>query len=392
MTGSVQLSKGKWYCVLNMKDENGRRKQKWFPTHLREKGNKKKAQEMLQQLLVKYQGYQMITNYSKMPFADYCDYWLMGKKESIDIVTYQGYEFRVAHIKDYFSRRNIVLDKVSPRDIKEFYEYLLREGNRSVYGNKKGLSQRTVKEIALLLKAIFKEAVVLGDIVDNPAERVGIPKKSRENNKQEIFLDEEDMNILRKEIQGHVLEDLIIVTLFYGLRRSEVLGLKWDAIDFDRKEVRIKHTVVKVKRAIAKDTTKTSASSRTYPLPDFIKDKLMMIKEKQQEDQKTWGDMYQDNNYIFAWPDGRLFSPDYVTKSFKKIVQKSDSLPSELTFHDLRKSCVSMMVEDGYSVKAIQKWVGHADAKTTMNIYAKIKDSRKTHIAESLSKKFEYVS
>ncbi len=84
------------------------------------------------------------------------------------------------------------------------------------------------------------------------------------------------------------------------------------------------------------------------------------------------------------------FSPDYVTEAFKKIVGRSEYLLSDLTFHDLRKSCASMMVEEGYSVKEIQRWVGHADASTTINIYAKVKDSKKWDIgdrwAESLAR------
>ncbi len=389
MTGSVQLSKGKWYCVLNMKDENGKRKPKWFSTGLAEKGNKKKAQAILQELLVQYEGHNTITNYAEMPFADYCDCWLKGKKESIEITTYQGYEIRISHIKDFFSARKTILSKVTPRDIKEFYEYLLRDGNKAKYKSSNGLSQRTLKEIALLLKAILREAVYLGDITRNPAEKIPIPKKKQECVKQEIFIDKDDMNILLVEIKGHILEELIIVTLFYGLRRSEVLGLKWSAIDFDKCLVNINHTVVKVKETIAKDTTKSQASFRTYPMPDYIKDKLIKIQSKQQYNKLLFGDEYQESDYVFTWQDGHTISPDYVTKAFKKIVARSENLSSELTFHDLRKSCVSMMVEDGYSIKEIQKWVGHADAETTMNIYAKMKESRKTYIGESMSEKFK---
>lgn len=72
------------------------------------------------------------------------------------------------------------------------------------------------------------------------------------------------------ENQGYVLEEMIIDTLFYGLRRSEALGLRWSAVNFEKHEVQINHTVVKVKEKIAKDTTKTEASYRTYPLPDYI--------------------------------------------------------------------------------------------------------------------------
>lgn len=86
---------------------------------------------------------------------------------------------------------------------------------------------------------------------------------------------------------------------------------------------------------------------------------------------------YREKDYVFTWEDGRPFSPDYVTKAFKKIVTRSETLPSELVFHDLRKSCVSIMIADGHSIKEVQKWVGHSDISTTLNIYAKVKESRK---------------
>ena len=100
-----------------------------------------------------------------------------------------------------------------------------------------------------------------------------------------------------------------------------------------------------------------------------------------------FGDEYQERDCVFTWQDGYTISPDYVTKAFKKIVARSKNLSSEITFRDLRKSCVSMMVEDDYSIKEIQKWVGYAEV--TMNVYTKIKESRKTYIGESMSEKFK---
>ncbi len=388
MTGSVQVKNGKWYCILNMKDETGKRKLKWIGTGLPEKGNKKRAESILREKIAQYGTCGKITNYAEMPFAEYCDIWLNSKKKSLEITTYEGYAIRISHIKDFFTSRKITLSKVAPRDIKEFYDYLLCRGNKAKYRHSDGLSSRTIKEIALLLKAVLKEAALLGDIPCNPAENIPVPYKKRESAKAEVFLDAEDMKILLSEIQGHVLEEMIIVTLFYGLRRSEALGLRWSAVDFDRHEVQINHTVVKVKEKIAKDTTKTEASYRIYPLPDYIGSMLLEMRDRQKKNKLLFGNEYQDSDYIFTWQDGRPFSPDYVTKAFKKIVGRSEHLSSDLTFHDLRKSCVSMMVEEGYSIKEIQKWVGHADASTTMNIYAKVKESKKQDIGEKMSRKF----
>ena len=170
--------------IIAAYDENGKPIKKWFSTHLPEKGNKRKAQMLLQELKTKYGENNVVTNYSEMPFKDYCDYWLNSKKISVDIVTYEGYEIRIEHIKKYFGDRRIVLSKITPRHIKEFYEYLLTEGNMAKYKKKDGLSYRTVKDISLLLKAILREAFKMGDIFNNPTEKVEVPKKKKERRKQ----------------------------------------------------------------------------------------------------------------------------------------------------------------------------------------------------------------
>lgn len=390
MTGSVQLNKGYWYCVLNMRDENGKPKKKWISTGLPEKGNKRKAEKRLQELKVKYGDNNVITNYADMLFSDYCDYWLKSKKISLDVITYEGYEIRIKHIKKYFGDRGILLSKITPRNIKEFYEYLLTEGNMAKYKKNKGLSYRTVKDISLLLKAILREALFVGDILDNPAERAEVPKKKQERKKEDVYIDVEEIPFLYEAIKGHILEELIMITLYLGLRRSEVLGLKWSALDFEKSEVHINHTIVKVKESIAKDTTKTEASYRKYPLSEVTKEMFLRLKRKQEINRKLFGSEYIDSDYIFTWEDGRLISPDYVTKAFKKIVKKSEQLSSELTFHDLRKSCVTMMILGGYSVKETQEWVGHADVETTLKYYTKMKESKKIDIALKMDEKFKF--
>ena len=95
--------------------------------------------------------------------------------------------------------------------------------------------------------------------------------------------------------------------------------------------------------------------------------------------------MYTSSGYIFTWEDGRPYSPDYLSKSFKKIVRRSAILDSDLTLHSLRASCVSILVHQGADLKDIQKWVGHSDIKTTMDIYARTNRSRQEKTAASMS-------
>lgn len=388
ITGSVQVNKGYWYCVLRLRDENGKAKQHWFSTGLPEKGNKKRAKEKLNELLQKYATCSTITKYSDMPFDQYCQYWLEQKKTSLETVTYDGYDIKLKHIADYFKPLNIKLKNITPRDIQNFYNFLATEGNNFKYAKRTGLSQRTIHDISLLVKSILRFAVQMEDIPSSPAEKISIPKTKRGQGKPDNYIDSDDLQFFLKELEGNRLKELFIITLFLGLRRSEVIGLRWSAINFEKQHLTINHTISRVRKCVAKDSTKTTCSYRTYPLDDYLINLLQGIKQRQDSFKRSMGNSYIDSDYVFTWEDGRPYSPDYVTKSFKKLVRKSEHLSSDLTLHDLRKSCVSLLIDNGCSVKEVQKWVGHADSRTTLEIYAKMKESKKVDIANSLGETF----
>ena len=173
-----------------------------------------------------------------------------------------------------------------------------------------------------------------------------------------------------------------MLAIYYGLRREELCALKWDAIHGD--EIYIKRTIVHVKTDIAKERTKTQSSYRSYPITEPVKEMLDRIKEKQNRYKQFLGDGYDDSGFIFTWEDGHPYSPDYLTRNFKKIVRRSDRLDDSLTLHSLRASCVSILVHGGADIKDIQKWVGHADIKTTLQIYARTNKKQQWGVANRM--------
>lgn len=177
-----------------------------------------------------------------------------------------------------------------------------------------------------------------------------------------------------KYAEDHQLYELFYTTLFFGLRRSEVLGLKWDAINFTKKELRVKHTVTKGTGVNRLNTTKTKASTRTFPLNDDQIKMFLYLQEMENHNRVLFGSSYQENDFVFKQANGSEYYPDYPTKAFKKIILRHTDLPQDITFHGLRSSCVSILVHMGYDVKSIQKWAGHEDINTTLMIYAKAKD------------------
>lgn len=393
MTGILQIKNGKYYCVLDYKDEKGVRKRKWVSTKLEAKGNKRKATEILNNLLAKYAEKELGSNSDDILFTDYLLQWFDKKKNKVETVTFEGYNTLVdRHIIPYFERKKLSLSEIKPSHIADFYESEFKNGRCDGKG---GLSIKTIKMMSFIIKAALEDAAFHELILRNPASKVPLPKKEEEE-KNCIFLDTKSANEVLKYFRGHHLQPLIYTVLYYGLRRSEVLGLKWDAIDFANDTIEIRHTVVeystivsknKTKTKIeAKDKTKTAAGRRKYALLPEVKEILLNLKEESQNNKKILGKEYRNTDYIFVWPNGNPYRPDYITKTFQKVLSKNNF--PRMRFHDLRHSCASILYDKGWELKDIQTWLGHADIETTANIYTHISASRKNNMAKDIQHTF----
>lgn len=124
------------------------------------------------------------------------------------------------------------------------------------------------------------------------------------------------------------------ITAIYGLRRSEVLGLKWDSIDFDTGTVTIRHTVSKVTKAVEKDKTKNATSYRSFPLTNEARSIFQAAKTEEQKNRRLFGKEYVESDYVFKWPDGHSYSPDYITEKFPALLKKH-GMP-HIRLHELR--------------------------------------------------------
>ena len=149
----------------------------------------------------------------------------------------------------------------------------------------------------------------------------------------------------------------------------------------------IKHTVSKVTKAIEKDKTKNKRSHRSFPLTDEALRIFQTAKREEESNRRAFGAQYQENQYVFKWPDGHPYSPDYISHRFNDLLKKHN-LP-HIRFHELRHSCASMLIAMGFTLKDVQEWLGHSDVKMTANIYAHLDVTRKNSIADSLTARFD---
>jgi integrase len=214
----------------------------------------------------------------------------------------------------------------------------------------------------------------------NPADKVMLPKKKRFTGG---FYDERQIVQLLEAAKGEAVYPAILLTAFYGLRRSEVLGLKWDAVDFANGVIHIRNVVVEYQRTVEeKDQTKTKASYRTLPLAKEIADYLQQLQRVQQENREFFGSGYIENDFVCKRENGEAFIPNYITTRFLKIV-RNHGLP-EIRFHDLRHSAASLLLANGFSLKEIQEYLGHGDISTTANIYSHLLFQSKQNMADRM--------
>lgn len=373
-----------WYLRLYLvddtaKDRKNKYKNRYIATGLlATKRNKAKANAMLFDEMQKYSAIG-----EKMPFDRYCQEWLSRKQIEVELTTYEGYAYKIKHIIDYFSSCGYTLGELEPQHIKDFYGYLLtKEKQAPAQREAKGLSNRTMKDIAVLLRSILDEAVDLEYIRHNPSAKIKTPKRPQAQAKR-TYIGVDQVATFREAIKGHRLEIVFICTLFFGLRREEVLGLKWSSIRNGK--LYIENTVARVKTTIEKDRTKTYASHRSYVIPQEIESLFDGLKANQERYKALYGNEYHESDYIFTWEDGRPYTPDYLTKSFKKIVRSNDGLDNSLRLHDLRASCVSILIHNGNDFKDVQTYVGHKDGQTTMNIYARSNEKQQIKVTKAMT-------
>ena len=377
MTGSLQIKNGKYYMVLNS-TKNGKRKQRWIATGLPEKGNKRRAEQMLREKLSEEEHKAPNGEAANIWFTEYIQYWLTISQQRVDEVTFQNYQMITKrHVLPWFEGKRLLLSEVNRKVLQEFLDEKALCGRLDGKG---GLSPKSIRELKNILNQTLNEAVREELLHANPCTLLRLPPKEPSCAK---FYTLDQLNALLNAIREEPLYPVIRTAVVYGLRRSELLGLKWDSIDFENEMLTIRHTVVKVYTTVAKDKTKTKSSYRSFPLLPEMRDLFLTLRDEQERNRRLLGRGYVKTDYVFCWPDGRPFTSDYVSHRFGKLLKKYGLPPIRL--HDLRHSCASFLINRGFDLKAVQEWMGHADIGTTANIYGHLEIQRKQVMAAKMS-------
>ena len=375
VSGHLQVKKGHYYVVLSYYDNKNKRHVKYVSTGLPEKGNKRKAGAELARIRNEFEPPQEVGELaSDMPFADYLLEWLDIVKVRVKVTTFSSYEQMVKSvIEPYFRKKAVTLQGLEARHIQQFYSEKL-----------KTVKPNSVIHYHAVIHQALKYAMKTDLVPQNVAMKVDRPKK---NDYQPVFLDAEELQHLFEVVKGTKLELPVLVAAFYGLRRGEVCGLKWDAIDFERGMITIKHTVTSMQvdgktKMYAQDSAKTKSSMRTLPLVGSFAEYFREVKAAQELNKQVCGNCYnyEYDGFVFVDELGERMKPDYLTSQFPAFIQRHGM--KKMRFHDLRHSCASLLLANGVPLKQIQDWLGRSDFSTTANIYAHLDYSSKLSSAQ----------
>ncbi len=377
VTASLYEKNGKYHVSLSWM-ENGTRKRKSIALGLDIKGNKRVANKRMEELRQNLED-ELAEYTERVLFSDYLMHWLDSIRFSIADTTYIEYRAQIKNrIAPWFAERKIALADLKAHQIQDFYQYKLSHDK---------VSANTVHRYHACIRKSLQDAFKLDRIAENPADKVTLPKVKRY---KADFLNSKELRRVLEIFKGTAVETPVFLTAWYGLRRGEVLGLRWSDVDFTAKTISVNGSITdrgeaSKKQSLRYKETKTEASIRTFPLLPEVESYLREVALKQAENRLLCGECYNQDwsAYICVDTDGDLLTPDRLTRAFPRICEQNGL--RHVTFHALRHSCASLLLENGASMKETQDWLGHASFRTTANIYAHVTEGSKEKLARSLS-------
>lgn len=394
-TGQLQERQkgGKYYywIRLNLVDDTAktrkeRYKDKYIPTDLLVGG---KTGRIKNEYLANEQLTQAIRDYTpvgaNMRVDKYVEYWLEEIKKGHDheISTKESYANKARYIIDYFHDQDLSLAQVETSDIRAFSNHL----HEITSSKGKPLSDLFIRDILKTAKQVFSFAQMNGHYTGrSPFSAFKMPSIQKKSDDEPYICEDQidEFKQLVKESCGnnYILQAAFLICLFYGLRREELCGLRWSALRHGK--IHIEHTVTRVKSLVYKDRAKTNASNRSCDIYPEIAEIFSSIKKQQNDNRVLFGKSYYDSDYIFTWPDGRPFSPDYLSHKFRKMINKSESLDKRLHLHSLRATCVSLLAHKGKSLTDIAQWIGDS-LETTERYYLRTSSKNKYETGHAMT-------
>ena len=312
-----------------------------------------------------------ITKAGKYTVGEWMEVWFQDyakiKVRPSSHQTYQGYIHN--HIRPNIG--DIPLEKLTSLDLQKFYKRLLAQGRVDrveAKGQPKGLSAKTVRNIHQILSSALKLAQEQRLILTNPAEGCALPRV--EHQEMKTLTTVQLASFFREARESGVFE-LYYLELATGLRRGELLGLKWGDIDLERGDLRVRRQVSRINGEVVEAPLKTKNAYRTLPLAE---DTVSVLKEQRKK--------VGNSPWVFPSPNGGPISPDSVLHMLHRVLKRA-GLP-KVRFHDLRHTFATLALQNGVDVKTVSGMLGHFSAGFTLDTYAHITSAAQRQAAQTM--------
>lgn len=365
MEGSLIIKGNYYYAKFRV---NG--KQKMIATKIPVKGNnKRRAEQKMREIVAAYQGLNLECDNAF--FADFLDKWLKSIEGIIKLSTWETYDKTVnGKIKPYFEPKHYRFRDMKPETFTEYFVYLAQHGKSNGKG---GLGYKTVKNIRGVLSSAYEYAVENNYVKENPVLRSRMPsfphsikKDVPEYNAHQV----RKLLLYAKEHESHIYIFLLLA-LYTGLRKGELLALTWEDIDYDKKLLNVNKSRTGSRKNVTMQITtpKTKSSNRKIPINDFVIGELKAEKQRQEDYAKLFGNGYdKSHDFIVRTVLGKPYVNLSAVNRVVNRLTENAGLP-HCTIHGFRHSVASILDDNGVPIQDISVLLGHESVQTTERIY-----------------------
>ena len=321
---------------------------------------------------------------NKTTVSQWMDTWHAEYLGAVKLSTVSSYEATIRnHIKPGLGA--IKLEALTTQDIQEFYN-----------GRQKGDETReplTIKNIHGVLHKALEQAMLNGLIRNNPADPCVLPRRPKQKVKP---LNEEQITKLIKALKGHKYENLILTTLFTGLREGEVCGLQWECVNLETGTILVDKQLQSLRKSVRGNGDKyalvptKNGKERHLTIAPFVVELLKKEKAKQDANRAYYEDLYEESGLVFTDESGHRITPQAANRAYKLVV--TDLGKPQVRFHDLRHSYAVASLRSGDDAKTVQENLGHATAAFTLDVYGHVTEQMKTESANRMEAFIQSVS
>jgi len=363
MRGHIRKRGATWTAVayLGRDPETAKPKYKWSGGHR----TRKDAERALTELVGRVQKGTYLEP-TKQTVGEYLTDWLLAATVDLRPSTRPAYEIAVE--KHLIPRLGALpLQKLTPTHLNAVYAELLASGRRDGRG---GLSARSVRFIHTIIRKALNDAVDARLLDWNPASKAKPPKAKtadEQARRKRRFWDADEVRRFLDSATGHRLHAAFHLAAMTGMRRGEVLGLRWRDIDFEGARLLVEQTLVAPRYVLTFSEPKTQQGRRSIDLDPETLAVLRAHRRRQAEERLSFGPGYAESELVFPSQDGTPVIPHLFSLAFKKVVK--DAGLSAIRLHDLRHTHVALLARAGIPAKVIQERVGHHSAGFTLDNY-----------------------